>query len=382
MVLKNSKWDKKAKYKFMKKHGLSNRPKEDAEDSAPKAKWSSKKSSSASQAIQLDDSDEEWDSDTDDALINHFYPQIGETDLTRDQKIKIKQQILRDIENGEVDVEGTEEEDAEYEQPDGIYLGSKENEEKEMAPPVKEKFNLEEFMANLDISKPKNRKLPKNKMSDNFLEDYGLSSYGDITKKEDDYNDLFYAKRGQRNIKDIPVSELDGFVIGEQSLSKAKKEEVSNVRFMSEEEKQIEKERSAKAEQAKFYNAIRSKFDDSKRSSKPKGKVLEINNINASDSQQISSLNTRLVNSAFRPKQHISDADLDADIDYLLYGDSKPERKVEEVEKTTNSDFLDDILAGSKGDGIYEKEERRATSSKRVIVPPKEDLAFLDDLLK
>lgn len=89
MVLKNSKWDKKAKYKYLKKHNILPTNKSNDNDT-PSAKWSSKKKSinnTTTTGIILDDSDDEWDSDIDNALINHFYPQLSENDeLTIEQK--------------------------------------------------------------------------------------------------------------------------------------------------------------------------------------------------------------------------------------------------------------------------------------------------------
>ena len=406
MVLKNSKWDKRAKYKYMKKHGISIKPKLES-SSEPRAKWTSKKSTDSNfTGVVLEDSDDEWDTETEEALINHFYPQIGETELTPEQKLKIRKQILADIdrqldedEAGEEDQFNKEISDEEDVELDGIYLGSKENEEREMAPEVQTKFNLNEFMAGLDLNKTKkNRKMLKNKVTDNFLEEYGLSSYDEITKKTDDYNSLYYSKLEHRSIKDIPASDLDGFRVGQDSLAdiSRKKEKSSHIRYMTEEEQEQEKERAIKAELAKLHNELRSRLGSSKKpTTTKKNKVIVINNINEHDSEQMASLNSRIVNSA-AAETHSSDdddSDLDADIDYLLYGDTA--RKHENTSKNSRSTQLtdivksnsfEDLLAGAIGANIRANSKSKIPTetqpkSVNVPLPPQDDIDFLDDLL-
>ncbi|RLV93267.1 hypothetical protein JA1_002615 [Spathaspora sp. JA1] len=289
MVLKNSKWDKKAKYKFMKKHGISSSNSNSEPKQKTHTKWSSKIQSIDSNRIKLEDSEDEWDSDIDDALLEHFYPSLSEQELTLEQKIKLKQQILTEIENQE---DEEPEEEKEEEEIDGIYLGSSENQAKEMAPAPPAKFNLDEFISNIDStkSKSKNRKLLSNKISNNFLEEYGLSSYNELNKDNDDYNDLYHEKQRKEIHKHIDPSKLDGFIIGQSSLLDVNEnQKKSNIRTLTQEEIEQDEKRKKLEEEEKFYRQIRSKFGDKPQQ---RSKVIEINNFNVSDKFQ---LNDRLV---------------------------------------------------------------------------------------
>ncbi|CAI5759289.1 unnamed protein product [Candida verbasci] len=316
MVLKNSKYDKIAKLKYMKKHGIK---KETRKDDGVKPKWSSKKKTDPNKnKIKLEDSDDEWDSDVDEALINHFYPTLKESEeLTKEQKIKIKEQILKDLEKEEED--GSEPEKEEIE---GIYLGT----EPEAKP--KEKFNLEEFVESLDLKPKKNRKMLSNKFSDNLLEEYGLDSYS--TKKDNDYNDIYNSK--QKKLVHLDTDQLDEFVIGEPV------KDTTNIRTLTEDEIKQQEERNKKIKQESFYKDLKSKFTDK---SQKKGKVLEIDNLKGQvfDYEKI--------------KDDKNDFDLD---EYLgLSKDETPdigslninekERATKKVEsKNTDLDFLDNLL--------------------------------------
>lgn len=88
-MVQSNKWDKKAKFQYMKKHGILPAP---SENTFLTPKWSSKKKKERKPTIQLTDSDDEWDSEVDEALINHFYPELDSSDeLTLQQKVKLKQ---------------------------------------------------------------------------------------------------------------------------------------------------------------------------------------------------------------------------------------------------------------------------------------------------
>ncbi|KAK6203504.1 uncharacterized protein RJT21DRAFT_119665 [Scheffersomyces amazonensis] len=401
MVLKNSKWDKKAKYQYMKKHGISRKPSNKIVDQ-PTKKWSGKSDSGIAanheNKITLEDSDEEYDSEVDDALIEHFYPQLGETELTRDQKIKIKQQIINDIQHqnemeGEVqdnEQDEAEREEEEEEELDGIYLGSEDNKQKEMAKAPETKFDLKEFMANAEQNRSKkNRKLLSNKLSNNFLEEYGLTSYEELNRNKSDYNDIYYSKRGQRNLDEISSHDLDGFVVGQQSIAEIgdirRQKEQRNIQYISKDEAEQDKKRSELVEQEKFYKDIKNRFDTSKPVSK--SKVLEINTFNSNDSKQISLLNTSLMSGAAKEKVKISDTDLDEDINFLL-GTSKPTvtssslRSPPESQPQLQSSLtdIDEFLADLS---VHEKSNKSDTTKIKSTKSglSNKDINFLDELL-
>lgn len=268
MVLKNSKWDKKAKYQYMKKHGLNKR----VEVEKPGKKWSK-----SDEIDEIDEIDEEWDSDVDNDLLNHVYPSIGDEILTRDQKIKIKLQILqelrRKLENGE-----SLDEEEQYDQHDqqlqedfdGIYLGSTEDKLKDvqnMESGSKDsdssRFSLLKYLENLD-NNPRNRRLLKNNMTNNFLEEYGFLSYKDITKPIGDENntndeDYYNVKRKNTSLKSLPNSELDGFKIGEDPDEGIKRKS-DHIRLMTEQEFKQDLNRNQLNQEAQFLNQIKSKY--------------------------------------------------------------------------------------------------------------------------
>ena len=108
---------------------------------------------------------------------------------------------------------------------------------------------MEEFINNLDI-KPK--RINENYyiiISDNFLEEYGLSSYQELNRNVDDYNSIYEKKQKElltrNNLNNIPIEKLDGFIIGESSLidkinttDKSKNIKKSNIQILTNDEKQ------------------------------------------------------------------------------------------------------------------------------------------------
>lgn len=353
MVLKNSKWDKKAKYLFMKKHGIATKSSEPKVD---RPKWSGKrKDVSKTNQVVLVDSDEEWDSDADDALINHFYPQLGD-ELTKEQKVKIKEQIFEEYGNGPVEGELKEEKD-------GIYLGTEQKDEgkkEETLPELIAGINLQDL-----IKSKKTRKLLKPKMSDNILDEYGISSYDDTTRSTDDYNDVYEAKKKDRHINDISAQELDGFVIGEP-LSQKSQGPKNNVIYLSNDEKQAEQDRAALAEKNRLFKQIKNRFTGQPKTSK----VLEINNLDQQDNEVLAHLNTRL---SKNDKAKLGDDEIDEYLDILL------ESGAPKTDKSTSNDTLDlDELSNTLPTTSYKAPEK---SSGRLQKPTNYDDTFLDDLL-
>ncbi|RCK58745.1 hypothetical protein Cantr_07222 [Candida viswanathii] len=381
MVLKNSKWDKKAKYKYMKKHDILPSKKKDSEEDVQRPKWSSKKKTvDTKDKIVLEDSEDEWDSDVDDALINHFYPQLSENEeLTIEHKIKIKQQILKNLEEQE-DEQGEDTSDKDEQEPDDIYLGSEENKQKEMQdeskPPVK--FNLQEFINNLDVKPKKNRKMLSNKMSDNFLEEYGLSSYKDLNRTTDDYNDVYVKKQQEKlktNINYIPNETLDGFVIGQSSLDVVgtKATTKSHIRNLTEEEKQEDEERQKLVRQEQRNKLIKKRFDET-RQQQTKAKVLDINNFNNEDSSQLAYLNEKITRD-----DGSRQTDLDDDLDVLLGSGSKSKMG---SDKPGNADNFDDFMNTlSIDDNKSSKTQKLGQPLTKPKIEANKDLDFLDDLL-
>ncbi|CAK9441029.1 uncharacterized protein LODBEIA_P48980 [Lodderomyces beijingensis] len=311
MVLKDSKWDKKAKYKYMKKHGLSSKP---AETSKVTPRWTSKKTPGREHnRVDLKDSDDEWDSDVDEALINHFYPslQAGEA-LSMEHKLKIKEQILREL--------GKEEEEGEAEEPkldkerDGIYLGTEEN-EAAAARTATAKFNLEEFISSVERKPAKSKKLLKNKISDNFLEEYGLDSYH--YKKNTRCDDDFLEKRSHVRDKDI-LSRLNFGDFDEYEIGKglhAPKEATS--RSLTAAEREEEEKRQRLVREDTFYREIKRRFGD-KAEARPK--VLDLNNFDAGDANQLDRLRARIERGEDAKDDEERQYLLDEDIDVLLAG--------------------------------------------------------------
>ena len=128
---------------------------------------------------------------------------------------------------------------------------------------------MEEFINNLDIKPKKNkRRLLHNKISDNFLEEYGLSSYQELNRNVDDYNSIYEKKQKElltrNNLNNIPIEKLDGFIIGESSLidkinttDKSKNIKKSNIQILTNDEKQKDIDRQKLIEQENFYRQIK-----------------------------------------------------------------------------------------------------------------------------
>lgn len=367
MVLHKNKWDHKAKIAYLKKHGLT-RPKQQPQITP---KWSSKKSSNSSKFVYEDNSDSEWDSE-DEALLNHFYPEIAEQNISDEQKFKIKKQIVNGLrekaekeesertenEGGEsagIDLSGNPDNfsdgednlDAESEM-GGIYLGTEPEEEIQL-PDLE--LRLSDFVIS-DLNKAKLRKLLKNKISDTLLEDYGIASYKD-TVKSTDYNDV---KRKTLDVNEISLENLQGFKIGQ-------KKEDDGVRSLTSEELQEHAERSKKLESAKLYEAIKKKFGEAE----TQRRVIEINNFNENDERLVKVLNLKLSKDETK---FLLDDDLD-----LLLGSSA---KSESLQPQGNVG-LDDLLELAKGGNNNTGDSE---AGKKVSVKiSKGDEEFLDDLL-
>lgn len=263
-MVQSNKWDKKAKFQYMKKHGILPAP---SENTFLTPKWSSKKKKERKPTIQLTDSDDEWDSEVDEALINHFYPELNSSDeLTLQQKVKLKQQILNDLKEKEELYETLE--------------GSPEEQN------LDGQFNLGELISSID-RKPK-KKMLKARFSDNLLEEYGLESY----QTNDKEYKLAGRKKGLSDLK-------DDFIIGRH-------ESATSARKLTEEEIVIENERKKKIEQQKFYNEVKKKFGDETNQLK----VVDINNFKG-DEDQLHRLNERI------GKKKVEDT-LDDDLEELL----------------------------------------------------------------
>lgn len=363
MVLNKSKWDHKAKIQYLKKHGLTKpKPKEQMTP-----KWSSKKSSTQNRLI-LDDSDSEWDSD-DEELINHFYPEMSPQDLPIDYKRKLKEQIKLALAAREVDDENDTKTVQEIEEPDGIYLGTKpiaedvEDDERDTETYEDDEMNFEipdletKLSDFLILAKPqRSRKLLKNKMLDNFLEEYGIDNL-QTTVKDIDYNDIL--KNSNKNFDKMDLSKLNGHRIGD-SFDKPKE---SHVRVLSQEEQQDHLDREKKLEHAKFYNQIKTTFGQ--QNEKSTSKLIEINNFNAEDERQMEALNMRLI----REGQISGQKDVD-DLDDLL-GLSKDQGYANEL------DNLDDLLKKSRAQS--ESQASKKTKPATLKLHAQDD--FLDDLL-
>ncbi|GEQ70048.1 hypothetical protein JCM33374_g3724 [Metschnikowia sp. JCM 33374] len=373
MVLNKSKWDHKAKIQYLRKHNLT-RPKQNPEKNTPK--WSGKKNQDVSGNSWLDESDDsEWDSE-DDAFLNHFYPQISEDNLSVENKRKLKQQIVKIVKKREAG-DSNEPEDPPKER-DGIYLGTEaqkseaptdsgsddeehgfSDEEFELEIPDLE-VKLSEFVVS-DLGKSRNRKMLKNKISDNLLDEYGLESYSS-TVKDTDYNSS--VKNQFRNVSKLTADDLHGLRIGE--TSNAPKQPA--VRALSEAELQQHKERAAKLQHVRFHDQIKKKFGSD---STQTPRVLEINNFNANDKDQMASLNTKLTSANENSRQY---SNVEDDLDELL--GLEGDKQASPVSRTAPEtlDFLSETLPQAT---TSKKESDKKESRK---VKPATD-SFLDDLL-
>lgn len=363
MVLNKSKWDHKAKIKYLKKHGLT-RPKPKNEVTP---KWSSKKSSTTKTSLVWD-SDSEWDSE-DEELVNHFYPEISPQEAPIEFKKKLKKQIYNALSAREGADQDESNNEPDFDDADGIYLGKKperQGDEKEYDSEDFEEaegdfdYEIPDLEAKLSdfliLAKPqKSRKLLKNKMLDNFLEEYGIESL-QSTVKDIDYNDLL--RQNVKNIDKMDLSSLSGHRIG-QSFEEPK---ASHIKVLTEEERKAHLEREKKLEHAKFYNQIKATFGQ--QSAKKTSRILEINNFNAEDEQQVELLNMRIT------RNGLDKTFVDDDLDELLglakeetYDDKQPD--------------LDDLILKSKH---VQSVKPPANKAKPITRDLKLD-AFLDDLL-
>lgn len=373
MVLKDSKWDHKAKVQYLRKHGLT-KPKEE-----PKVqpKWSSKKQVARNTPL-LEDSD-----DSDEEFLRLYYPQLGE-ELTAEQKEKIKEQIRADLKANQ-DTEPACPEDASTSEaaraaeaaPDGIYLGSEESRQEYLA--TKNVSQLDHYishnMAATDVSAvpKKNRKMPRNKMSEDLLDEYGLSDYQQTIKSNQDYSAPYLQRQSQRNIDKISDLDLIGFRIGEDSIArKGSQSTGASIAELNDQEKEDARTRREASEQAKLYRQMKARFG----SSSGKAPTLEINNINQHDPHQMQILNSRLAQQGFA-----DDGDLDDDLADLLGGTATTgeSRKAVVNKKASNQTDIDDFLAS-----LSVEDQRRPISSSQPKItykPAAVDDSFLDELL-
>lgn len=357
MVLNKSKWDHKAKIQYLKKHNLT-KPKQGPEI---RPKWSGKKTAQNSEIAWLDqhdDSDAEWGSE-DEAILNHFYPQVAEDNLAVEHKRKLKRQIIQTVRKTAVVPHQTDE----PEQPDysdGIYLGQRPEQSHELEPPQISGDEDELFIPDLDtklsefldsgLARSKNRKMLTSNMSDDLLEDYGLESYSQ-TVKDHDYN---ATSQKVATIDLLSADDLHGLRIGG-----AANEVPSKLRLLSEEEKAEHAERAKKAAHAKFHSQIKKKFGP-----QTGARVQEINNFNSKDERQMEALTRRLL------KTNETPVDITSDLDELLgVSQPLPPQKPDEFPE------LDLLLSSlpSKANEDLPAAKPKATSTRTD--------QFLDDLL-
>lgn len=332
MVLKNSKWDKKAKYKYKKKHGLFNKNKELIE---PRSKWSSKRAVEQAGPI-LQETDSEWDSEEEDEFLNHYYPQMGETSLTREQKKRLRQQLFQKlVDEQEEDVQESKLEGDDVEI-DGIYLGDKSKEGQHTEP----KVHLNDYLPLEPYTRTtKTRKMPKAKVSDNFLEEYGIENYSDTIKKDlEDYEKFHKTKQLNLPLNKISNEALEGFQVGKSSLAPESTLPKTNIKMLSDKEIKESLEMRAMNKRNTFLNQMKSKFSD-RASAAKSGPVLEINNINDEDREHIDFLNSKITGRALSQDNGY---DYQSDIDYLL-GESKEHGHSEEDNKPP--EVIDELLS-------------------------------------
>lgn len=377
MVLKNSKYDKQAKKKYMAKHGLL--PKPSAEPRAVRPKWSSKKKNNSQDTMKLDidEMTSDWDSDVDEDIVNYFYPQLGEEldQIPMDQKRRIKRQIIEDL-KGQRD-EIMNKSDEEEEEPDGIYLGTK---SPETAP-----VTLNEFLPEIPVAKKHlNRKLPKAEQSGDLLEEYGLENYKETVRTKDDYDALYKKKLESRNLNEILADELVGFRIGKDSLGDRRQNKTGEIRTLTEEEIEQERARRVKEDQNKFYTQMKHKFNS--KHPEPSGKVLELNNYNSENQSHLDYLNNKIINQGVLGSES---RDLDDDLNDLL-GERLGNVTLEKSEEPDIDELLKEWPATAKGptkDPATVKEpvkepvtvQGEVPTHKEVPTPSDQD--FLDDLL-
>lgn len=388
MVLKDSKWDKKAKKNYQRKHGLtqSRRP-----ETYQRPKWSSKKRDSNGRAghfeFEKSESDE-WDSEEDEEFLNHFYPQLSEQSLGTEQKLKIRNQLLQQLKaelSGQQD--GDDSAEQSQEEPDGIYLGEHKPDNTrcttEGGSILDNVFPKENESILLRTRPSKNKSVPKSKLSDNFLEEYGLESYADTVKPESDVSASKPITATELSLRKIANSSLDGFEIGKGALHLGPQPESkkSSIHELSSEEKAAREERARKYEENKLHNKIRSGLV-TQRSKRPV-KVLEINNFNSSDEAQMHILNRRILADSKKDE----DTNEEDDLDYLLGASTTEKPKISDTKEPQGTGQFDIDSLLSKLD-IKEEGTDKSTEPKQhdeptqpSITVPLEEQDFLDSLL-
>lgn len=418
-MLKNSKWDKQAKHKYLKKHGLLKpRGSADSSSSTPKAKWSGKKSTELNQEIYSDSVDE-WSDEADEELLNEMFPQLGSAELTKEQREKVKHQILLDLlAEREREAKAQKLHEAEKYN-DGIYLGRNPNDVDESGTgdvesvegegeaeleeePEEVPITLGQFVAKdmFHRSRAAPRKLPRHKLNENLLEEYGIDSYSETVRQKDDYNDMYNSKQQSRPLSKILTEELINFRIGQDKLGQKKQgEERGQMKVLNEDDKAEYEQIEAKAKQAAFLRSIKEKFAGDAGSSPSKSsKVIEINNINSSDKRQIESLEKKLLRSSTQIPENDKDIDLDELLGELSVkspissppSSSSAHTPVQHWLRKSNNDidsFLEDLdthesyVTSDPTSTRNYRTEPSSSSSRPRNLPPPTDEDFLDDLL-
>lgn len=396
MVLKNSKWDKQAKHKYLKKHGLLRQQQPEA-PLAPTPKWSAK-ARPAADGEDLSDWDEE-----DEEILDEMFPQLGGDSLTKEQREKVKRQILQELlEKQEQDAQAAAEAHR-HQYDDGIYLGTPAPLQQGALPEVP--TTLEQFISkDISASKKTNRKLPKHKLNEDLLAEYGITLYTDTVKHGGvvEYNNLYKAKQQHRPLSKIPTEELVGFRIGHDQLGQSRTVEPGGMQELTEEEKRQNQQMEESSRQAAFLRSIRARFDDNK--PERRSKVLEINNLDASDRQQVDNMEKRWLKPGREEPQSEED-DLEqllgslnvrpgvADLGLSSEHADSAERVVmsspsqQWLQKSDVDSLLSDLATANE---LYVTTEQRRVggfvgtpprSSQPRHLPPTTDDEFLDELL-
>lgn len=376
MVLNKSKWDHKAKIQYLRKHNLS-QPKRQEE---PRRKWSAKRSSAPDENLWLrqirsGDDDDEW-TETDDVILNHFYPNISEDNLPLQEKKNLKTQILATIRG---QLERPLEEPLE-DHADGIYLGTRPvevppeplGEEPEQLDIADLETKLGEFIVS-DFGLQKPRELLKHQTSENLLEEYGMSDYRS-TVKAHDYNTV--SEKRTVNLDHYNADDLHGFKIGLSLHDLNPRPAPPSARELSEAEMKEHVERSKKNLDARFRDLIKRKFGGSA----PKSPAyLEINNFNSNDAKQMSALNAKL--SQVRHTDPVSAQDLDDLLGYTAQ-DVPPETPASNpLDLLEQLDSIQ-INSASKKDSTELREPASAAKPEpRALSAGRNDEGFLDNLL-
>ena len=366
MVLKNSKWDRNAKLRYLKKHGLVQRP---PTNQTPTPKWSAKKASQEQSIGAWSEDDEE--------VLNQMFPQLGSPELTPDQRDKVKNQILADlIEEQQKQLEEQKLEHDRHFSEDGIYLGTKPEFDQPQAGPAP--TTLEDFLSkDILVAKKTNRQLPSTAMRDNsVLEEYGIDNVIDTVptgEKTPDYNDTYRSKQKGRSLAKILNDELVGFRVGVDTLGAKKDFQSTNtiLEELNDEEKQQNKHMEQQANKAALYHTIKQRFGDKK-----SGKVLELNNLDMNDDKQAEWLEKRIT----KDTQNRDNLDDDRVLEEMLgiSLNDNIEDKNDGISGTNGNidDFnLEEIMTASK----VVPERSKTNHIKKKAAPASQD--FLDSLL-